>query len=70
MAAGFGVAQQLHSPAVAAAVRSAFLSGMHTASWVAAGATLAGAVLVAFALPARGVEREVEAAAEPKLVAA
>ena len=60
VAAGFEVAQRLHSPQVAAAVRSAFLSGMHTASWVAAGATLAGAVLVAFALPARGVERATE----------
>ena len=36
-----------------AAVRDAFMAGMHAASFVAAGATLLGAVIVAIALPAR-----------------
>ena len=51
---GLEVAGRTGDPSVAAAVREAFVSGLHTASFVAAAATLLGAVVVAVALPARG----------------
>ncbi len=52
--AGVEAAAKLHDASLAASVKSAYLSGMHTASWVAAGACLVAAVVIAFALPARG----------------
>jgi DHA2 family multidrug resistance protein-like MFS transporter len=53
---GLDVAARTHDTGLLAAVRQAFVAGMHDASFVAAGATLVGAVLVAIALPARGRE--------------
>jgi EmrB/QacA subfamily drug resistance transporter len=50
---GLDVAARLHDPTLAATVREGFLAGMHAASWVAAAVTMAGAVFVAVALPAR-----------------
>jgi EmrB/QacA subfamily drug resistance transporter len=52
---GLDVAAHSHDAGLVDAVRHAFLTGMHQASLVAAGATLVGAVVVAFALPARAV---------------
>ena len=58
--AGVDAAGQIPDPASAAAVstavKSAYMSGFHTASWVAAGACLVAAVLVIFLLPARAVQ--------------
>lgn len=58
VAAALAVAAQAPAAAQAAIVeasRTAFLHGMHTASWVAAGAAVVGAVLAAAFLPARHV---------------
>jgi DHA2 family multidrug resistance protein-like MFS transporter len=55
--AGLGVAAQLPAASqlsMVSAVQDSFLDGLSAASWVAAGATLLGAVLVAVLLPARG----------------
>jgi EmrB/QacA subfamily drug resistance transporter len=62
---GLAVAAGRHDAALAETVRSAFLSGMHAASWVAAAVTLLGAVVVAVTLPATA--RAAAAAAEPVL---
>ena len=51
--AGVDVAARLRDPALADAVKDAFMTGMHAASWVAAAACLVAAAIVAVALPAR-----------------
>jgi len=55
--AGVDAAAQLpdHASAamVADAVKDSFMSGFHTASWVAAAACIVAAVVVVFVLPAR-----------------
>jgi MFS transporter, DHA2 family, multidrug resistance protein len=50
---GLDVARRAGSSGLTRQVQDAFLSGLHSASLVAAGATLAGAAVVAVALPAR-----------------
>jgi hypothetical protein len=60
-----GVAQRIGGQAGEALVhtaRSAFVSGMHTTSLVAAGVALAGALLSLFFLPARSLQAEPVAA--------
>jgi hypothetical protein len=63
---GVQVAARTGDPSVAAAVREAFVSGLHTASFVAAAATLLGAVVVAVTLPARGRDHIPAAAARER----
>jgi MFS transporter, DHA2 family, multidrug resistance protein len=53
---GLDVARQVGNSGLTRHVQDAFLSGLHSASLVAAGATLAGAAVVAVALPARPQE--------------
>lgn len=70
-AAAIGVAAQVPpflQGAVIDAARSAFLDGMHAASWIAGGASVVGAVLAAAFLPARAavaVEEDPDLAPEP-----
>ena len=69
--AGVDAAAKLPDPATASAVSSAvkdaFMTGFHSASWVAAGACLAAAVLVAFLLPARASQPTASAESQDQL---
>ncbi len=60
VAAGVGVAHQVHSSALLDSVRHAFVSGMDTMLWICAGIALVSAILGAIFLP-----RRTQWAAEP-----
>jgi hypothetical protein len=60
VAAGVGVAHQVHSAALLDSVRHAFVSGMDTMLWICAGIALVSAILGAIFLP-----RRTQWAAEP-----
>ncbi len=54
------LAQQTHQPALAQLAKASFVDGMHTASFVAAGAAAIGVVVSLLFLPARARARDVQ----------
>lgn len=65
---GVDVAVRTHDQALSGAVRDAFMTGFHAASWVAASASLAAAVVVVFVLPARAVGTQTDNERRPVTV--